>query len=43
MVLEIGPQQLLHPVHAVFYNYPIIECLQAELLELLFNKVDMNE
>jgi len=36
MVLEIGPQQLLHLVLAVFYNYPVIECLQVELLKLLY-------
>jgi hypothetical protein len=43
MVPEIGPQQLLHPIHAVFCNYPVTERLQAELLKQLFNKVDMNE
>jgi len=43
MVLETAAQQLLCPVLAVFCNYPVIERTQAELLKLLFNKVDMNE
>jgi len=43
MILEIASQQLLHPVLAVFYNYPVIEHLQAVLLKLLFDRVDMNE
>jgi hypothetical protein len=43
MVLETTTQQLLHLVLAVFYNYPVFERLQTQLLKLLFNKVDMNE
>jgi len=44
MVLETAAaQQLLRAVLAVFCNYPVIERLQAELLKLLFNEVDINE
>jgi hypothetical protein len=43
MVLEIARQQLLHLVLVVFCSYPVIEHLQAELLKLLFDKVDMYE